>query len=92
MHTARISTKCTHTRTAQKAYELFTKLQTKPDFLSLADETAKPRQDMNVKVAAFTVSEKFTNTYIKCGICENSIYPDQLPLKKSADPDQISTL
>ena len=47
---------------------------------------------MNIKVAAFTVSEKFTNTYIKCSICENSIYPDQLPLMKSADPDQISTL
>ena len=30
----------------------------KPDFPSLADETAEPRPDMNIKVAAFTVSEK----------------------------------
>ena len=30
----------------------------KPDFPSLADEIAEPRPDMNIKVAAFTVSEK----------------------------------
>ena len=29
----------------------------KPDFPSLADEIAEPRPDMNIKVAAFTVSE-----------------------------------
>ena len=29
-----------------------------PDFPSIADEIAEPRLDMNVKVAAFTVSEK----------------------------------
>ena len=34
----------------------------KPDFPSLADEIAKPRPDMNIKVAAFTVSEKSSNT------------------------------
>ena len=30
-------------------------------FPCLADEIAEPRQDMNVKVAAFTVSEKYIN-------------------------------
>ena len=30
----------------------------KPDFPSLADEIAEPRPDMNIKAAAFTVSEK----------------------------------
>ena len=30
----------------------------KPDFPSLADEIAEPHTDMNIKVAAFTVSEK----------------------------------
>ena len=29
-----------------------------PDFPSLADEIAEPRPDMNIKVAAFTESEK----------------------------------
>ena len=33
----------------------------KPDFPSLADEIAEPRPDMNIKVAAFTVSEKSIN-------------------------------
>ena len=30
----------------------------KPDFPSLADEIAEPHPDMNIKVSAFTVSEK----------------------------------
>ena len=30
----------------------------KPDFPYLADELAETRPDMNIKVAAFTVSEK----------------------------------
>ena len=34
----------------------------KPDFPSLADEIAEPRPDMNIKVAAFTVSEKSNYT------------------------------
>ena len=46
---------------AQKAYKLFTKLWIKPDFPSLADEIAEPRPDMNIKVAAFTVSVKSIN-------------------------------
>ena len=33
----------------------------KPDFPSLADEIAEPHPDMNIKVAAFTVSEKSSN-------------------------------
>ena len=34
----------------------------KPAFPCLADEIAEPRPDMNIKVAAFTVSEKSSNT------------------------------
>ena len=34
----------------------------KPDFPSLVDEITEPRPDMNIKVAAFTVSEKSINT------------------------------
>ena len=37
------------------------KLLLKPDFPSLADEIAEPRPDVNIKVAAFTVSEKSIN-------------------------------
>ena len=33
---------------------------------ALADEIAEPRPDMNIKVAAFTVSEKSSNT---CNYC-----------------------
>ena len=33
----------------------------KPDFPSLAGEIAKPHPDMNIKVVAFTVSEKSSN-------------------------------
>ena len=32
-----------------------------PDFPSLPDEIAEPNPDMNIKVAAFTVSEKSSN-------------------------------
>ena len=35
----------------------------KTDFPSLADEIAEPRPDMNIKVAAFTESEKSINTF-----------------------------
>ena len=34
----------------------------KTDFPSLVDEIAEPHPDMNIKVAAFTVSEKASNT------------------------------
>ena len=33
------------------------------DFFCLADEIAKPRPDMNIKVTAFTESNKFYYTY-----------------------------
>ena len=33
----------------------------KPDFPSLVDEIAEPHPGMNIKVAAFTVSEKSSN-------------------------------
>ena len=46
--------KCMHVCAAQK-----------PDFPALADEIAKPHPDMNIKVAAFTVSEKSSNTHTK---------------------------
>ena len=49
--------KCTHVSVA------FAKLQIEPDFSCLADEIVEPRPDMNIKVAAFTVSEKSINTY-----------------------------
>ena len=35
----------------------------KSDFPSLADEIAELHPDMNIKVAAFTVREKSSNTY-----------------------------
>ena len=34
----------------------------KPDFPYLADKIAEPRPDINIKVVAFTVSEKSSNT------------------------------
>ena len=55
--------KCMHICAAQNAYLLFTKLWIKPEFPSLADEIAEPHPDMNIKVAAFTVSEKSSNTF-----------------------------
>ena len=58
MYTVRIFMKCTHVFAAQKAYKLFTKLELKPDFPYLADEIAESHPDMNIKVAAFTESEK----------------------------------
>ena len=51
------------TSAAQKADLLFTKLWIKPVFPSLADEIAEPRPDMNIQVAAFTVSEDSFITY-----------------------------
>ena len=36
----------------------------KPSFPSLTDEIAEPRPDMNIKVAAFTVSEKSIITHL----------------------------
>ena len=52
MYTVRIFMNCTQ----QLIYSI------EPDFPCLADETAEPRPDMNIKVAAFTVSKKSSNT------------------------------
>ena len=59
MYMVRIFMKCTHVPAAQKLinYKL------KPDFPSLTDEIAESRPDMNIKVAAFTVSEKSSNIW-----------------------------
>ena len=46
---------------AQTTYYLFAK-KIEPDFPYWADEIAEPRPDMNIKVAAFTVSQKSLNT------------------------------
>ena len=51
--------KCAHACAAQKAYQLLIE----PDFPSVADEIADPHPDMNIKVAAFTVSEKSINIW-----------------------------
>ena len=48
--------KCTHVCAAHKVLP-------NSDFSSLADEIAEACPDMNIKVAAFTVSEKSINTY-----------------------------
>ena len=61
VYTVRIFMKCMHVRAAQTSYLLFTKLYIKPDFPCFADETAEPRPNMNIKVTAFTVSEKSSN-------------------------------
>ena len=56
--------KCTHVCAAQTTYLFYTKLYIESDFPSLGDEIAEPRQDMIIKVAAFTVSEKSINTKV----------------------------
>ena len=46
---------------------LFTKILIKPDFPYLADQIVEPRPDINIEVAAFTVSEKSSNTpFMNC--------------------------
>ena len=58
--TARTFIKCTHVCAAQTTYLFFTNYLIESDFPSLADEIAEPCPD--IKVAAFTVSEKSINT------------------------------
>ena len=53
--------KCTHVCAAQKAYLTLYLIINKTWFSSLADELAEQLPDMNIKVAAFTVSEKSSN-------------------------------
>ena len=57
MYTVRIFMERTHFCAPKQL-----KLLIEPDFHCLADEIAEPRPDMNVKVAAFTVSKKYINT------------------------------
>ena len=47
-----------------KSWLTIYQIKIKPDFLFLADEIAEPRSDMNIKVAAFTASEKSSNISI----------------------------
>ena len=60
MYTVRIFTKCTHVCAVQTTYLFLIE----PDFPCLADKIAEPRPNMNIKVVAFTVSEKSINTTI----------------------------
>ena len=53
--------KCTHVCVAQTTYQFFTKLKIEPDFPYVAEEIAESRLGMNIKVAVFTVSEKYIN-------------------------------
>ena len=53
----------------KKLINYFAKLYIKPDFPFLADGIAEPCPDMNIKVAAFTVSEKSINTWCNCRSC-----------------------
>ena len=59
MYTVRIFIKYIHVCAAQKLI-----CSRKPDFPSLADEIAESHPDMNIKVAALTVSEKSSNRYL----------------------------
>ena len=61
MYTVRIFMKCTHVCGPKSLLTLY-QIINKPDVPSLADEIAEPRPDMNIKVAAFTVSETSINT------------------------------
>ena len=45
-----------------KSFLTLYQIVNKTDFSALADEIAEPHPDMNIKVAAFTVSEKSSNT------------------------------
>ena len=67
--------KCTHVCVAQTAYQFFPKLKTEPDFSCLADEIAEPRPGMNVRVAAFIVSEKSINT---CILATRKLHPSSV--------------
>ena len=66
MYMVRIFMKCAHVYAAQSFLTLY-QIINKAGFPSLADEIAEPHQLMNIKVAAFTVSEKSSNTLqIEC--------------------------
>ena len=48
-------------RGSKSLLTLYQIIKIKPDFPSIADEIAEPHTDMNIKVAALTVSEKSIN-------------------------------
>ena len=50
--------KCMHVCVAKKFINSLPNYKIKPGFPSIAHEIAEPPPDMNIKVAAFTVSEK----------------------------------
>ena len=62
MYTVMAFMKCTHVCGPKYLLSLC-QIIIKPDFPSLADEIADPRPDMNIKVAAFTVSKKSINIF-----------------------------
>ena len=63
MYTVRIFMKCTHVCAVQRTYLFLTNTGIEPDFPCLVDEIAEPRPDMNIKVAAFTISKKSIYNY-----------------------------
>ena len=63
VYTVSIFMKCTHVCAAQTTYLFFIKLKIEPDVPCLKEDIAEPRPDMNIKVAAFTVSEKSIYTH-----------------------------
>ena len=55
--------KCTHVCGPKSLLTLY-QIINKPEFPSITNEIAEPRPDMNIKVAAFTVSEKSINIVV----------------------------
>ena len=51
----------------------------KPDFPSLEDEIVEPHPDMNIKVAAFTVSEKSSIMKVQTWFYKQGIALQQYP-------------
>ena len=54
-------------------------IKKKLDFPSLADGIAKPHPDMNIKVAAFTVSEKSNNIVRNYNNCHHRALNGKAP-------------
>ena len=75
MYTVRIFIKCTHICGSKSLLTLY-QIKIKPDFPSLADEIVEQRPNMNIKVAAFTVSEKSIDTRVKSGNLGHQVNSD----------------
>ena len=78
MYSVRIFMKCKHVCAAQKLINSLQNIN-KPDFPSLADEIVEPHPDMNIKVAAFTVSEKSSIMKVQTWFCKQGIALQQCP-------------